>query len=75
MRSALDEQRHADALFQRAGNAEDWWLVAVHYEEAERFDASASAYRRSETAPVHRKRLIEVVDYPTADLRSARKYG
>jgi class 3 adenylate cyclase len=63
--------RVADALLRCPDDAADWWLIAAHYEEAECFDSAASAYLRAESADVDRHPLNEVVDYPTAELRSA----
>jgi class 3 adenylate cyclase len=63
--------RVADALLHYADDAAAWWLIAAHYEEAECFDSAASACLRAEWADVDRHPRNEVVDYPTAELRSA----
>ena len=50
----------ADALVGGVGGEDpDWRLVAGHYEQAQRFDAAASAYQRASTAARRRGALAE----------------
>ncbi len=52
--------RVADALVGSSGNgAPEWRLVALHYEEAERFDEAAKAYQQASTEARQRGALDE----------------
>ena len=56
----------ADALVGGVGGEDpDWRLVAGHYEQAQRFDAAASAYQRASTAARRRGALAEARTYLT----------
>ncbi|MCW2689794.1 MAG: adenylate/guanylate cyclase family protein [Mycobacterium sp.] len=54
--------RVADAL---VGADQDWGLIAVHYEHAERFDDAASAYQQASTDARRRGSLAEARTYLT----------
>ena len=58
----------ADALVGGAGGDPDWRLVAGHYEQAERFDEAASAYRQASTDARRRGALAEARTYLTQAL-------
>jgi class 3 adenylate cyclase len=55
----------ADALVGGVGGDPDWRLVAAHYEQAERFDEAASAYRQASTDARLRGALAEARAYLT----------
>ena len=61
--------RVADALVHGVeGGDPDWRLVADHYEQAERFDDAASAYRQAAAAAGRRGALAEARTYLTLAL-------
>ena len=74
VRTAL-HGKAADALVGSAGGDPDWRLVAAHYEQAERFDEAASAYRRAASDARRRGALTEARDLPDPGPRAARPGG